>query len=439
MLRRTSPFIVLAIIAALAWHVTRPATDTRPIRVFGSSMAPKLRGDHDAWVCFNCGYPFATATDDSHPAVCPNCYGQQPNDARRERKPGDAGVIDTLAAGSAGPRRWETIVFRTPEHAPQHESQPFCIKRVVGLPGETIEIRAGDVWINGERARKSLAQQRELAIPVHDSRYQTQHAGRLQPPRWAPQQRQSGWSGAGSGFQFRTLPGGALASGPDRPIDWLQYTHWRRAAGAGTRWEPAIVTDDYAYNRGESRLLHRVDDLLLAVRLTTTGDGQLCFRGQVAGQLFVVRVEPRTGRVALLCDERLVKEAASAPGSVPLFSHESQVEFSLVDHQVLLAIDGRLLLTHVIPPATVQSRSDSQSVAIGAAGLNVDIRELTLLRDVFYADPPQVGAITLGPDEYYVLGDNSPHSADSRTGWPKPGLRREYILGALRSHEPLPQ
>ena len=43
------------------------------------------------------------------------------------------------------------------------------MKRVVGLPGETIEIRGGDVYVNGAIARKSLAQQREMAVLVHDT------------------------------------------------------------------------------------------------------------------------------------------------------------------------------------------------------------------------------------------------------------------------------
>ena len=43
------------------------------------------------------------------------------------------------------PERADIIVFRDPE-----EPGEYTIKRVVGLPGETIEIRDGAVFINGD-------------------------------------------------------------------------------------------------------------------------------------------------------------------------------------------------------------------------------------------------------------------------------------------------
>lgn len=45
------------------------------------------------------------------------------------------------------PRRGDIIVFNPPV---SNESQPY-IKRVIGLPGETVEIRAGGVYIDGNR------------------------------------------------------------------------------------------------------------------------------------------------------------------------------------------------------------------------------------------------------------------------------------------------
>ena len=51
------------------------------------------------------------------------------------------------------PTRGEIIVF----HYPQDPSKDF-VKRVVGLPGETVEVRSGTVFINGEELREPYLQ-----------------------------------------------------------------------------------------------------------------------------------------------------------------------------------------------------------------------------------------------------------------------------------------
>jgi len=46
------------------------------------------------------------------------------------------------------PRRWDVIVFTT-RHIPDASAAPRnFVKRVVGLPGETLEIRQGDIYVN---------------------------------------------------------------------------------------------------------------------------------------------------------------------------------------------------------------------------------------------------------------------------------------------------
>ena len=43
------------------------------------------------------------------------------------------------------PKRQQIVIIR----APQLEGAPDLIKRVIGLPGDTVEIRDGHVFING--------------------------------------------------------------------------------------------------------------------------------------------------------------------------------------------------------------------------------------------------------------------------------------------------
>jgi signal peptidase I len=54
-------------------------------------------------------------------------------------------VVDTWVLGPRAPRRGDIIVFKYP----YDESRDF-IKRVIGLPGEVVEIRSKQVYINGK-------------------------------------------------------------------------------------------------------------------------------------------------------------------------------------------------------------------------------------------------------------------------------------------------
>ncbi len=61
----------------------------------------------------------------------------------------DRVLADKLCTMLRDPRRWEVMIFRFPL-----DERRLYVKRIVGLPGETLEIEGGDVWIDGRIARK---------------------------------------------------------------------------------------------------------------------------------------------------------------------------------------------------------------------------------------------------------------------------------------------
>lgn len=53
-------------------------------------------------------------------------------------------VVEKISYRMHGPRRGDIVVFNMPQ-----QSTELLIKRVVGLPGETVEIHSGMVYVNG--------------------------------------------------------------------------------------------------------------------------------------------------------------------------------------------------------------------------------------------------------------------------------------------------
>ena len=60
-------------------------------------------------------------------------------------------VVDELSYFFREPARGEVVVFRYPMNP-----REYFIKRVIGLPGETVEVRDGGVWVSSEDAPEAV-------------------------------------------------------------------------------------------------------------------------------------------------------------------------------------------------------------------------------------------------------------------------------------------
>lgn len=59
---------------------------------------------------------------------------------------GDNLIVDKISYRFREPERFEIIVFPY-----QHKENTYYIKRIIGLPGETVQVTEGCVYIDGER------------------------------------------------------------------------------------------------------------------------------------------------------------------------------------------------------------------------------------------------------------------------------------------------
>jgi len=423
------------------------------------SMAPTLHGAHLEFVCPSCGYEFSGGADRSLSLdtelprwFCPNCF--YPNEVHKGEQvfSGDRVLVLKYLYDFQEPRRWDVIVFRNPNDPSQN-----YIKRLVGLPGEKLELREGDVTVNGRVVQKTDRAQDALWMIVHDTRRRPTHEAWV--PRW---HAADGWQADGTGFR--------VAAGPQ--IAWLTYEHRElvNAPGEPIQGEsgltaPSNVCDYYAYNyvyELRRRQAHVCTDLALreSVKVGSAQAVVVIELGAYRNRLRFELTAVGSGRpTRLLANGKVVAE--SADGVLPV-GRSVEVLAANVDHKMMLQVDGRRPVKSQDKTATPEgdpvyeplpldaadrrkmdeTAGAASSVRGGASGEGeVTIEYLGLWRDVYYTNVclamGEPGHATegnpeqLGPDEFFVLGDNSPNSEDSRL-WTKaerPVVPRRNLVG----------
>jgi hypothetical protein len=331
-------------------------------------------------------------------------------------------LIDRGAFWLRQPKRFEPTAFRDPT-APDR----LAVKRVVASPGESLEVRGGELFIDGRIVRKSLAQFRAMAVPVYDDRFRPRDSSL--PARWRDDTRR--WARSGESYHYAgdLQPSSQLRSEPQ--FAWLTNYHWRCSSLPGLRTKETPVLDDYGYNLGPSRQLNFVTDLALSCRVKTDGEGCLAIALDDGRYNWQIRLWPRRGELALGRNgEKFVG------GDFTRRNDEAWLlEAAICDGRILAAIDGLEVLAHEYDVPLSGLRPSSQPFALGAAGLAVEASDLIVTRDIYYLPPPGRGNWKIGPlgdDQYVLLGDNTAVSQDSRS-WKHPEIDRSQLLGPVQT------
>lgn len=288
------------------------------------------------------------------------------------------------------------------------------VKRVAGLPRETVQISAQDLVIDGRRL--SVDAPRLPPLVVFDQGFQRLDEAFQLTGSW---ERKDGvWHMA------------ARAAEPslDASAAWTAKLLDKRLAADGEPFGGHV----------------EVGDALLELEIEIEEPaGRLGLRLSEEGDRFELTLEPDPDGSARATLWRRSERATAEPlGHVDLplrLGAWHRLRFSNVDNRLALEFDGTPTGLSVDyesnTPLGLGAAPDPSHrhlmprVAFWVSGLDARVRSVRILRDVAYTDRGEFGVLqplTLGPDEIFVLGDNSSESLDSRELGP---VRLDEVLG----------
>ena len=352
------------------------------------SMAPTLLGNHVQTACTRCERRLQVGPRGGD-VLCPTCRQVFTNGGPTSG--GHKILVNKLLYKLRDPRRYEVVVFKYPE-------QPWVnyIKRLVGLPGERIEVLDGDLHADGKLAPKPDHVQDAIWLPAYDMRDQVQG---VEEPVWNPVQ---GPAGAWTALERQRLQAraGDEAAAVEllRPLrDWCSYNPSGTPAGGGD---------------------HVVADLRLRARVTAGAGAEVTLTAREDARLVsaAFRFGQGRARLALLVDGQVVAEEER-----PALTPDRPVELGLcwVDDRARALIDGHTALSWDDPRAP-RSTPRSAAARLGVRGGEARFEEVRVDRDIYYV-PLGGGTNDAGSHSvlvpegcYFVMGDNSPNSQDSR-------------------------
>ncbi|MCY2954438.1 MAG: S26 family signal peptidase [Planctomycetota bacterium] len=440
------------------------------------SMAPTLLGAHMRFDCEECGYPFDVnfpsqdrgGDDISIPHVapavfsmhCPNCGFKVLRGGRDAASSpsipvyyGDRILVLKYLYLLQEPSRWDIVVFKSPSEAGRY-TQNF-IKRLVGKPGESIMVLDGDVYVCPNEKATAKAGRGSRGV------------GRGGLCR-----------GGGGGRGFENATGGARFefdkdANKDRSFgafplaDWLPYNETMNVRLPDRLPEVGAYNDSYNVDLYAREMIPRwyVSDLKLEFSYRrNSGDGAMSASLTKLGHRFTAELRPGKARlVHRLPDGTTVTVGEAGIGT----EGDLNVEFTNVDYQVTLRINGRDLIrttpADYRPDVKQLLQLHQQQERLGETIANYEqiravfgasraelaaelqscqVTHLSLWRDIYYTPGSGYGKVgeirNASPEnpvrlsargeviagnkmenEYFVLGDNSILSSDARY-WTQP-------------------
>lgn len=504
--RETIESVVFAFVLAFLFRTYAAEAFVIPT----GSMAPTLYGRHKEVKCEVSGdtYQFGASSEilrDGNIVVSRIQRALSPNDRYSDPRAYDAPVykgdrilVNKFIYEMQDPQRFDVVVFKYPEDAKTN-----YIKRLIGLPGETIRIQGGNVYRLGPNQRAEILRktdpnkQQEIQIPVYDDAYPAKKLHEAGwPQRWAAVQQDAretpltvaGWTERDDSWQpdlkKRTYALGEAQS-QDGKLHWMRYRHFVPNQQTWERLEnedplepaPRLIGDFCGYNTTSDNIrFPETDEVFWVGDLTVSGKIQLGSPSPGAEVVLELteglhwyrcRLDPNTGAarltqvdISLAPDDEIEMARANTRFKG---AGKYTFRFANVDDRLCLWINGRLVdfgsgaeYESSEVHGALPHESDYTPVGIAVQGVTATVSNLLLERDIYYRghytsnerDTLLLSNVeeyrkaylnkrkewdtleyVIPEGEYFVLGDNSPRSSDSRYWESTHTVPRESFVG----------
>lgn len=441
--RETVESIVVAFILALTFRTYIAEAFMIPT----GSMANELMGRHKDIYCSGCGFRFKVAATDEVDTrtgrriegksvgcvVCPNCrvcIDLSLEEVKGRKWPsydGDRIIVGKYPYRMSKPSRWDVFVFMYPG-----DTQTNYIKRLVGLPNETLRIHNGDVFtrpldsteesdfqITRKPADKVLAVMQN--VYDDDKRNLDFQAKTNWPRRWIAAHG-SVWESQKERSEYH------CQASPAGKVNWLMYQHvipthdvllhyftgTKPTKQADVR--PSLITDMNAYNYVKMHNsnfdlrqippdsirqgIHWTGDLIIESDITPsakTGKAHLqLIKGGFAFTA-TINLENQTAQLSIkdlnaVEDQNEIKalSAWQPKASIKIEAgKKTSLRFANVDQTLYLWINDKLVefdspTEYSALDNTLPTKDDLNPARIGMEGVETKVECIKLYRDLYY-------------------------------------------------------
>lgn len=332
---------------------------------------------------------------------------------------GDKVLVNKFVYHFTDPKNWDVIVFDPPQ------GNHLYIKRLIGLPGQTIQLVNGDIYADGKILRKTSEVEDTLLYPIYDSSKtfnHLSHFSQFQKDAWKITEN---WRLAENYFEIKKASGNLIF---DLPIDMRIESHLpTKLQVESGLFKKSNESKDWNSHSDEYFENLKVGDIQVSGKIQLKeieGIWQIIINENDEKYKLVLSLKDKKAEI-FRNDEKVWAKSIS-------LNTETWLDFSFsnVDDKLSGTI-GNETFAYMYENKKLDENTKTNGFQIQAKDCSLEMKDIVVRRDVNYVIGNNSGFNTyeivkgsncenkyatfkLGEDDYLCLGDNVLDSMDSR-------------------------